>query len=368
MIDETGLPWYAKTGFDEDVIISSRVRLARNLANFPFPSNFKGDDASRVQSLIFDAFAQIQEKEDNITFHAVNTKELDEKGRRILEERGVLKSNKTGQSVSSETGLVMSHEGSLSTLINFKDHIRISSFKAGLDLKNTFAECSLLDQKLQKCLQFAASYDFGYLTQSFKDTGSGMKLSARIFIPAIIRTGKLNTIVDFLSEKNIAIKPAFPDISQGSAAGSFYLIHSTGAMSGSELDQIADFESACMYITESERKILTNYADNKRTVVFNSVIRSYSIAKFSLLVSLMESVELISDLMVGLQCGFLSGIDQKLLCGLLFRVQPSHLFYLLESGKFSFEKDILKDERAKIDRLRALILQEAIQKISLGNL
>ena len=365
MTEENGLPWYAKGGENQDVILSSRVRLARNLANFPFPLYFKKDDAERVQSLVFDAFSKIQNKDENLYFHAVDTSSIEEKARCLLEERGVLKS---GKNLPKETGLLMSMDGSFSTLVNSQDHLRLSSFHSGLNFKDTFAFCEMIDSKLQKSLQFAASYDFGYLSCALRDSGSGMKLSARIHVPGAVRTGKLNVIIDYLREKNIAIVPAFPSISQGSAAGSIFLIHTLSAMSGSELDQIADFESACMYIAESERKILTGYADNKRTVVFNSVIRSYSLAKFSTLISLREAVDMISDLKVGLSCGFISGIDERLLCGLLYRVQPYHLMYLLDEGKFSFEKDVASDKRAMIDRLRALVMQEAIQNISLGNL
>ena len=86
------------------------------------------------------------------------------------------------------------------------------------------------------------------------------------------------------------------------------------------------------------------------------------------MISFKEAVDIISDIKTGLNLGLLSGIENSMLCGLLFRVQPAHLSYLLESGDFSFEEDIRADKRAMIDRLRALILQEAFEKISLGNL
>lgn len=368
MSNEENLPWYARKGNDQDVVLFSRVRLARNLANFPFPMYFRNDDSQRVQSLIFDAFARIQDEDQSVAFHAVDTRELDENGRKILEERGVLKRIQKRDGECPETGVVMSMEGSLSSLINFGDHLRISGFSSGLDIRKNYARTSELDWKLQQYLQFAASYDFGYLTAALRDVGSGMKLSAKVHIPATVRTGKLNVIVDYLREKGFGILPAYPDISQGSAAGSIYRIRTESSLDGTELDQIADFEAACKFIAESERKISASYADNKKTVVYNSVIRAYSIAKLSLLVSLREAVDIISDLMLGVRLGFVSGIEQNLLCGLLYRVQPAHLYYLLNDGNFTFEKDIQEDTKAKIARLRALVLQEAVQKISLGNL
>lgn len=370
MTETAQIPWYSQSAPSDDVIISSHVRLARNLANFPFPLYLSDDDKMRVQSLFFDGFSKIQSENELLVFHALNTDELELTGRRILEEDGLLKHIDSKNKNQKETGIVIGKETSFSALINYGDHVRLSSFRSGLIFEQSFNECILFDQKLQDNLQFASTYDFGYLTAAFRDTGTGMKLSARIHIPGIVRSGKLRIISDYLSEKKIAIKPAFPEISDGSVAGSFYLIHTTSAMSGTELDQIADFESACLHIAESERKILADYADNKATVVFNSVLRSYAVAKFSMLLSLRDAVEIISDLKIGLKCGFLSGFSEdkeNVLSGLLFRIKPGHLGFLLKNGNFSFEKDILNDEKAKIDRLRALMLQETVQKLSLKN-
>lgn len=368
--EDKSLPWYACDGKYIDVIISSRVRLSRNLANFPFPEFFHGDDAFRVQTLVFDSFSQLQASDDSLRFHAVETASLEMESRRLLEERGALKAvpRNIGLEKLPETGVVMTLDGRSSCAVNYMDHVRISYFKSGLSVRDCFDWCTRIDRGLQKTLQFAGSWDFGYLTACLKDAGSGMKLSCRVHLPAVLRTGNLSVITDIASKSNLKLSPAFPLISQGSAAGNFFTVESTSCMKGTELSQIADFEAACVLIAETERKILREFAENKRTLIRNSVIRAYSIAKFSLLISLREAVDIISDIKTGLNLGLLSGIENSMLCGLLFRVQPAHLSYLLESGDFSFEEDIRTDKRAMTDRLRALILQEAFEKISLGNL
>lgn len=368
MDNEKGKPWYSCSGNEQDVIISSRVRLARNLANFPFPMHFRNDDSNRVQTLLFDSFAQVQQQDETMLFHAINTNELDPDGHLLLEERGIVKPFNPKREVLKETGVVMSLDGRCGATINYGDHLRLSSFKAGLSVRDCFDAVCDIDKKLQKSLQFAASYDFGYLTAALRDTGSGMKITARLHLPATIQTGHLNDVVAYLETYNFKITPAFPDISQGSAAGAFYQVSTTSAMKGSELDQLAEFEAACKFIAESERKISRTYADNKRTIIRNSLLRAVSIAKCSLLVSYKEAVSLISDIKFGLDRGFLTGIEDSQLCGLLYRIQRGHLSYLLQDGKFEFEPDIAQDKRSMIDRLRALILQEAFEKISLGNL
>lgn len=355
--DEKGLSWYDCSGDMMDVVLSSRVRLARNLANFPFPDCYKNDDSERVQIIILAAFSQLQDADN---YHSIESKDLSVTSAGILIERGVLENH--------QTALVMRNDGYVSTAINCTDHLRISSFRNGLSLRKSFDECIKVDMDLQKNLQFAASYGFGFLTQKIPDCGSGMKLSCRVHLASSVMLGKLNLIIEYCKQTKLKIEPAFPNIGQGSAAGSFFLISSTNAFDGNELDQLANFESCIKYIVETERKISTEYADNKSTLIRNSVIRAYSIAKFSLFISLREALDIISDLKLGLRLGLLKGIDDSALSGLLYKVQKSHLTYLLESGDFDFEQDIKNDQNAKVDRLRALTLQEAFEHISLGNL
>ena len=361
-------PWYLRNGFDNDVIISTRARFARNLANFPFVPNFRGDDKERIQSLIFDAFSHFENLDDYIF---VNTSLLEKEGMKILSERGMLKLSKNpqGEIIPFGTGLVVHAGGNISCSINSTDHLHISSIRAGLDCRKAFEECREIDDKLQEYLQFAASCDFGYLTTSLLSAGSGIKFSAIIHIPAIVRSGKIKMFVDYLRDNGIKIMPAFlsPPALE-TALGCYYIISTVAAQSGSEIDQLAAFESVCKHLVESERKILAELADNKRTINRNTVIRAYSIAKFSMLVSLNEAIELIADIQFGMRLGLISGINNSDLSGLLYRVQVAHLNYLMNSGSFEFEKDVEQNQRLKADRLRAIILQETFDKISLENL
>lgn len=357
MNNNEGLSWYDCPGEAMDVVVSTRVRFARNLANFPFPSNFKNDDCERVQMIVFAAFSQLENAAD---YKAIKSKNLDDNGASILIERGVLENH--------QTGIIMRNDGFLSCAVNAVDHLRLSCFKNGLDLRKSFDECVAVDQSLQKYLQFAASYSFGYLTQKLPDCGSGIKMSARVYLGAAAMCGKFNIIVDYCKENKLLIEPAFPSISQGSAAGLMYQISTTDAFNGSELDQLATFESCLKFITETERKISSEYADNKKTLIKNSVIRAYTIAKFSMLISLREGIDIISDLKMGLRIGLISGIQDSVLSGLVYKIQRGYLQFLLSDGNFTFEEDILNDNNAKIDRLRALVMQEAFEHISLGNL
>lgn len=351
------VPWYSKVGPDSDVVVSSRVRIARNLANFPFPTALRNDDSERVDLIVMGVFSELKCGEK---FHSIKKQTLDENGILVLSERGVLEEN--------QSAVIMDFEGNIAVSLNTTDHIKISSVASGLSFRDNFNRIMELDGELQKKLQFAASKNMGFLCSQLKDVGSGMKLSARVHLPAVVLNKKLDSIVEYLNGTNCEIQTAFPEISTDRAAGNFFQISSRNSYSGSEIDQIANFESVIKFITETERKVLTEYADNKRTFIRNSIIQSFSKAKFSLFITLREAVDIISDIKTGLRLGIVEGIDESVLCGLLLKVQKGHLQYILGDGQFDFEEDVKKDFAAQIDRLRAITLQDAFENISLGKL
>ncbi len=358
MFDEkrsVGDAWYAAAGEDDDVVVSSRVRLARNLANFPFPETCDDDEATQVQNIVFDAFNNMENAE---AFQSVSLAAVEPLGTKILSERGLFDSN-------FGTGLVMRLDGVSSCLVNCVDHVRISSFTPGLDCSAAHAASRELDLQMQRRIQFAANYDFGYLTANALDSGSGMKTSIRVHLPSISYAEKINDIVSIAAEKGFSVTAPYGNGSRaGSSLGAFYQISSANSVSGNEVDQLAAITSFAKNICETERKFRANYADNKATPVRDLVLRAFSTARFCMLLSLREAVELVSTVKWGLDLGMVKGTKDFMLSSLLYRVQSGHLGFLLKTGNFNFEGDVADDENLKEDRLRAIIVQDAFKKIS----
>jgi|WetSurMetagenome_2_1015567.scaffolds.fasta_scaffold35987_2 protein arginine kinase len=347
-------PWYAGNGPENDVAVSTRVCFSRNLANFPFPDFFRGDDADRIQSLVFDSFSHFNDPDN---FHMIPVKVLDTLGKEVLKERGILET-------PAGTGVVMRNDGRAACTINNSDHIHISSFAPGLDCSGAFDICRSIDTGLQQFLQFAASYEYGYLTSSLYDAGSGMKLSLRVHLPSTADAGLVDSLVKEIQDRGFSISVPFGTGGRtGGALGAFYQISTKSSFLGTELDQIASLQSAGLFITETERRIRSECAGKKPTQVQNFILRSYALAKFSTMLSLYDAVEIISDLKWGIDLGIIAGSNDSALCALLYRIQSGHLEYLLHNGSFSFENDIKNSLPQKLERLRAIILQEALEKI-----
>ena len=346
--------WYSKDGKDNDVVLSTRVRLARNLANFPFPSHFRGDDASRVQTLVFDSFSKV---EDPDSYQTVALKSIDDSGIKILTERGLIDDH-------PGSGIVMGSEDDLFCLVNSKDHLRIASFVTGFDCKASYEICRSLDDQLQKSLQFAASYEFGFLTSSVSDVGSGMKISVRLHLPSLSYAGKIPEISSSLQKNGCVFSACFGSSSSfSSALGAYYEVSTSSSFTGNEFDQIFSLASSIVNLVETERKFTREYAENIPTAVRDIISRSYATVKFSRLITNREAVEIISNIKWAVNLKLLTGIENRELCALLYRTRDGHVQFVLKNGNFKFEKDIESDIKLKTDRLRAIILQGSFENI-----
>ncbi|MBQ6781123.1 MAG: hypothetical protein IJP62_07790 [Treponema sp.] len=352
--------WYAYDGPENDVVLSTRVRLARNLANFPFPSNCKGDDAERIQTLVFDSFAH---GENPDCFQALATSDLDELGTKILIERGVLDGN---AKKNPGGGIIMRTDGKIACTVNDIDHVRISAFVPGLDGDTAYSLCRELDEALQRTVQFAASYDFGFLTAGIADSGSGMKVSVRLHLPSVSFTGGIAECFKILAEKGIDISACFGSgQGKGASLGSYYQVSTRNAGVGTEFDQMASLVAAVKYLAEYERRIREDCVQHRFTELQDSVFRAYSTAKFSLLMPQREAVDIIARIKWGKDAGLLSGIDDTALCALLYRIQEGHLQFILKNGTFHFSEDIAQNSQLQADRLRAVIMQETFEHLKI---
>lgn len=342
--------WFSMQGNNDDVVISTRARLVRNLADFPFPSKMSSDDKSRVQSLVYDAFSG----EENWRF--LEMQGISEPGKQILRDKNVLDEE-------CQAAVINYGDESSSCLVNGNDHIKISAFVAGLDFEKVMEKVYKTDEFLQQKLQFAASIDFGYLTSQIKDCGTGLKFSARVFLPSIVLSDQFDSIISLVRSKKMSIKPVFKSEQIADFSNCLFDVTTISCAEGTELDQLAGIYSIVSVILKKERKIRSKFADNNPTVVLNFFKQSYARAMYSLLLSYEEAVSIISAVKWGLQLKLIKGISEHELNGLYFRVKDGHLKYLCDNFAFTFEDDIKVSVPLQIKRLRTIVIQQAFEGI-----
>ncbi len=343
--------WFSKPGQEDDIVLSTRVRLVRNLDDFPFYRKMTEDDKIRVDSLIYDAFNDLED------YSFCNYDKLTESEKSILQDNNI-----AGKKCTSI--ILNKNDNSISGLTNESDHLKISCFEAGLNCESAARKIYNLDEKLQQKLQFAASLDFGYLTSNLCDCGSGLKISLRLLIPSIILAEKLEDVKDMLEKNQLSMTKVYSSqtLPKDSFANYIYDITTQNSLSGTELDQIASIKSNCMIILKMERKIRREFTDNNNTIILNFLRQKYFKALSSLLLTYEEACDVISAIKWGTSLNLINGLSQNDLNALYFLETPSHLNYLCSNYDFSFEEDIKQNRFLEIERLRAIVLHQLIDE------
>lgn len=345
--------WYVQPGPQNDVVLSSRVRLARNLAGFVFPGTIKSDDAERVQSLVFDAFNRSASPE---RYQTVRMSSLDPLGKRILAERGIIDPESGGE---PWRGIVIRSDGTLSATINMTDHLKLSSFTAGLSLDRAFGEVSGTELDLAQRLQFSASADFGYLTANFADLGSGMKASVLLCLPALCMSGLIERIIrEYLGNGFEA--QGYYGHKGDLSLGCLYRLSLASASGGKTDAQLERVGQGAAKFAELERKARQELFAQRPTQVEDAVYRAIVTAKYARFLPFAEAVELLGTIRLGIDLALVTGISHVDLTALLYRIQNAHLNFVILGGSIIIEGDV-RTEESRLDRLRAMVIQEVLK-------
>lgn len=352
--------WYSEKGLHDDVICSTRIRLARNLADFPFPIKLKEEDRERVQALIFDAFSRL---ENSSEYQSLSVSDLELLGRLILAERGVLTQDMIEK---NNTGVIIRGDGKISCTVNSFDHLHLASFSTGLNLQSNYNLISNVDTKLQESLQFAGMPDFGYLSYRLRDTGTGMKISIMFHLPSLTHSSLESNIFKSLANGGFDIYACFSTQVKTTtkAIGAYYRISTNSSFPCSETEQIAQITSVANQLMDAEIQARHDLIKNSPTLLKDKVYRALATIKYSRYITLSEGIELVSAIKWGKNCNFFTGIEDSTLYALLYRIQSAHLGFVIRSGNFNFEEDVVTPEQ-QTDRLRALVLQETISTVYL---
>ncbi len=345
--------WYVQEGPQNDVILSSRVRLSRNLSGFVFPAAIKSDDAERVESLVFDAFNQSAEKE---RYQMVRMSALDPLGKRILAERGIVAAESGNE---PWRGIVIRSDGMLSATVNMTDHVKVSCFTAGLDLRKALAEVVAAEAELASRLQFSATRDFGYLTARIEDVGSGMKVSALLCLPALCASGLIDRAIRDCLGNGFAVQGYYAQGGEKSL-GFLYRLSLFSASGGDQESQLARVEQGASRLAELERKTRKELFSQRPTLVEDTVYRAIVTAKYARYLPFAEAVELLGNIRYGADLGLVTGIGNVDLTALLYRVQNAHLGFVILGGSIIIEGDV-QSEESRLDRLRAMVIQEVLK-------
>ncbi len=321
-----------------DIIISTRVRLARNLSEFPFPCKLQNQQRTDVINKIKNAALNCKTL-GKYLFKFIDINNLNRTEAISLVERHIA----SPELISSrnKNGLIISQDGSVSIMVCEEDHLRIQVMKDGLRLDEVYEIADEIDSALDKELSFAFDDKLGYLTQCPTNIGTGMRASLMMHLPAMRESGTIQRISEDLSKLGLTIRGIYGEGSE--PKGDIYQLSNQITLGISERAAIENLKNISFQLIKKERQSRIEMAKNIN--VEDTILRSYGILKSAKLISNDEFMKLISNVRFGVSTGIINDISYDDINKLITMLQPATLMKNLGEHMDEIERD---KQRAKL--------------------
>lgn len=309
--------WLA-VGAGEGPVISSRIRLARNLKDAAFPGWAGAEECERIWSRIAPAVASVPSLQPA---EALSMGDLDELDRQILFERHLISREQAEKTRGS--GLVFRRDESLSVMVNEEDHLRLQGMRPGLSLRAIWSEVDRLDDEIEQRVEYAFSPKLGYLTACPTNVGTGIRASVMLHLPGLVLMNEINPVIKGMGKIGLAVRGLWGEGSE--AAGNMFQISNQMTLGDSEEQIVTLIEQIVQEIIEHERNARARLMERRETVVRDHVGRAYGILSHAHLLTSKEALDLLSGLRLGIDLGILPHVSRQVVDELMLLTQPGHL-------------------------------------------
>ncbi|QDT61864.1 Protein arginine kinase [Stieleria bergensis] len=313
--------WMRGEGPESDIAISTRIRLARNLADFPFIRRCSDEDRLSIERSVRARMESLTDPQ----FQAANYIDLEplsELDRQLLVERQLI-SREIAESDGSRAVAFDPNEG-YSVMINEEDHLRIQVMKSGLDIKSTWEQVNRLDNLLEEVILYAFHQQYGYLTACPTNVGSGLRVSVMLHLPALVITEQMDRVFRSMQKINVTVRGLYGEGSQYS--GDFYQVSNQVTLGHSEaelLSLVAD--EVAPQIIAYERKARESLLNNNRDDLHDEVSRAMGILSTARKISSEETMHHLSKIRLGVSMGLVEHLDVKAINQMFLQSQAAHL-------------------------------------------
>lgn len=331
--------WYKEK--NDDIIISTRIRLARNIKKYPFPNAMTEAQLKSATSEIEAAIAGGNSTLSK-TFKTLHMSQLDELSRKELVEKHLISPD-----LSRRASVMISEDESMSIMLMEEDHIRLQIIKGGMCPDEAWDLADKVDDCIEESLEYAFHKDFGYLTACPTNTGTGLRASVMMHLPALTMAGSINRIITEASNLGIAVRGLYGEGSK--AYGALYQISNQITMGMTEKELINKLKNIVAQIKSREENTRKRLSEENSAELEDSVWRSYGTLKYARSVSSNEAKALISDVILGENMGIIQK-DNVNMIALMIETEPSVLIKNTKKQLSAPERD-----RARADYLRSCV-------------
>lgn len=333
-----------RKGPHDRIVMSSRVRLARNLKDAAFPGWAKKPERVRVLELIRPAIQALPEMKDAFAEAMDSLSTLD---KQILVERHLISREHAAKSAGS--GLVLNRDETFCFMVNEEDHLRMQALRPGLQLRQAWEAIDQADSALEKKLEYAFSSELGYLTACPTNLGTGIRVSAMLHLPGLVLAEQINPIIQSVNKLGLAVRGLYGEGTE--ALGNVFQVSNQMTLGETEIAIVERLEKVLAQIIEHEENARATLLEKKPKMVYNHIGRAYGILANAHSISSKETMNLLSLMRLGVDVGLFPGVDRALVDELFILTQPAHLQRLHSEKLSAEERDLLRADMVR-ERLK----------------
>lgn len=328
--------WYTSSGNNSDVVMSTRIRLARNLHEYPFPARLdvKGETevCEKVRDALFGGNSHMKDE-----FAYIKMDSLSETEAVALAEKHLISPEFAAERAGR--ALILNKDESVSIMLCEEDHVRIQVMTPGLDMESAYETADKIDTLLDSALGFAFDENLGYLTQCPTNLGTGMRASVMLHLPALTACGQIGKLASTVSKLGLTIRGSYGEGSE--TKGDFYQLSNQVTLGISEKAAMDNLKSITMQLVERERNLRKEMVGSAQ--IQDKIFRAYGLLKHSRVLSSDEFMELISLVRLG-ACEKLLDISQENISEVISAAQPASLILAKGENAEAQQRDISRAE------------------------
>jgi protein arginine kinase len=309
---------WLRGGPESDVVLSSRVRLARNVADYPFLSRASERQLQELEEMLHERVMDCG-IERELSYHRLD--ELEPLLRELLMERHLI--SRDHAEADWVRGVAFDPDERISIMVNEEDHLRLQVVRGGLRIKEVWDEADELDDLLARKIPFAFSDKYGYLTACPTNVGTGMRASAMLHLPGLVMTRGLDRVMHMAEDQEITMRGLFGEGTQGS--GDFYQFSNAVSLGMTEEDLVRSVSEMSVRVAEMERDTRESLLHNHPDELCQRVNKGLELLVSASTISSEEALQLLSQVRLGVETGIIDGVPLKQLNQLFLLTLPAHL-------------------------------------------
>lgn len=330
------MKWYEKSAKNDDVVLSGRIRLARNFADYCFMDRLSPEDANKLVSDVAEKFGQDFPTEYSCIYMNNCT---DKKKKALREKRQINKALLTRKN----SGVLVSKDEAVSIMLNAEDHVRIQVLSNGMNLPVAFKKANEIDDYIDSNFTYAYDEKYGYKTTFPSNVGTGLRASYTLHLPGLSDAKRISQISTELGRFGVRLKTLY---GEETGYGNLYQISTQKTLGQTEEEIINDLNDIVVQIINQEREQRRHMYEQDRVKTEDAIYKSYGVLKYARKIPLKDAMMFLSEIMLGSALGIITLEESKKFCinKIIMDIQPAVLNNTSSKGMSVEEIDILRAE------------------------